>query len=417
MSKHTSARHRYRTDLLQIYRAALSRVAGDTAVADWLRKQQSFAAPLAVVAIGKAAPAMMAGASKVLGQRLVSGLVITREGYAEPGLENHPAMVQIESAHPIPDTRSLEAGRQLLEFIARQPGNRQLLFLISGGSSSLVEVLPEPCTLEQLQSLNHWLLASGLAIGSINRIRSRISRIKGGQLCRFLEGRQAQVLLISDVPGDDPAIVGSGLLYPLPGCGSLPQMPPGLSACLAEARPVCNREIPHATIATNSDAQEAAAQAARMLGYKTTTDLPFLQGDAAARGREFGQTMLGAAPGVYILGGETTVTLPPQPGRGGRNQHLALAAAAEIRGREDILILAAGTDGTDGMSDDAGALVDGGTWMRAVNEGFDPQHSLNRADSGTLLEATGDLVYTGPTGTNVMDLLIGLRLASSGSGS
>lgn len=403
----------YRADLLTIYQAALARVAGDRAVFRWLKANEPDPASLAVVAIGKAAPAMMLGACQALGNRVAAGLVITRKGNVDPRLAGNPAVVQVESSHPVPDARSLEAGEKLLRFIAGQPGNRPLLFLLSGGTSSLVEVLPEGRSLEDLQALNRWLLSSGLDICSMNLVRSRLSRIKGGQLGDFLEGREARVLLISDVPGDDPAFVGSGLLYPLPGEASLPPLPASLSRILVEPGFPQDTGIPHHIVAANSDAVATAVETARQLGYQAVAGFPFLEGNAAEQGRAFGRYMRQAQPGVYVMGGETTVNLPPSPGRGGRNQHLALAAAGEIRGRKDVLILAAGTDGSDGNSNDAGALVDGGTWQRAVDEEFDPLQALTAADSGSVLEATGDLVHTGPTGTNVMDLLIGLRVPVS----
>ncbi|WP_456444986.1 glycerate kinase type-2 family protein [Thiolapillus sp.] len=405
-----SCKHRYREDMLHIYQAALARVAGDTAVSHWLKDHPSACGSQAVVAIGKAASAMMAGALGVLRRSLVAGLVITREGYTQDRLQDNPAIEQVVSSHPVPDGRSLDAGRQLLAFIAAQPLDRPLLFLLSGGTSSLVEVLPEHGSLTDLQRLNHWLLASGLDIRAMNQVRSRLSCIKGGQLVRYLQGRDARVLFISDVPGDDPAIVGSGLLFPQQPDLALPPLPDELHDCFAQPDVPPSRAIPHHAVATNAHALEAAAQAARDLGYETVSDFPFLQGDAETRGREFGQYLRQAGAGVHLMGGETTVRLPPEPGRGGRNQHLALAAAAEIQGREDLLVLAAATDGSDGMSEDAGALVDGGTWQRAIDEDFKPRQSLATADSGRLLEATGDLLHTGPTGTNVMDLLIGMRI-------
>jgi glycerate 2-kinase len=136
---------------------------------------------------------------------------------------------------------------------------------------------------------------------------------------------------------------------------------------------------------------------------------PFVDGPAGPAGRRLARALLGGPPGLHIWGGETTVVLPDSPGRGGRNQHLALAAAIELSGRPDVLLLSAGTDGTDGPTDDAGALVDGATLERARDAGLTAAASLARADSGTLLEASGDLIRTGPTGTNVMDLILGWR--------
>jgi len=404
---------RWRNDLLNIYQAALDRVAGDRAVMNWLMQHDPAPKPQAVVSIGKAAAAMMRGAQTALGQRLAAGLVLTRHGHGDSRLDKYGQILQFESAHPIPDASSLEAGHLLLEFIARQPAQYSLLFLLSGGASSLVEVLPPGCELADLQFLNQWLLASGLDIRTMNLVRSRCSRIKAGQLRHFLDERQARVLLISDVPGDDPAFVGSGLLHAFPPARLPQELPSALNRLMSEPAEYRGRDIPHHLVATNSDARHAAANAAQKLGYSVTIDYPFFDHDAEQVGRAFARQLQNARPGVHILGGESTVRLPSSSGRGGRNQHLALAAAGAIRGRKDLLILAAGTDGTDGQSEDAGAVVDGGTWDRAREAGFDPIRNLQQADSGSLLEATGDLIHTGPTGTNVMDLLIGLRVPAT----
>ncbi len=366
----------------------------------------------AAVAIGKAAPAMMRGAVQVLEEQLLQGLVITRKGYADLRLLYHPTIVQLESAHPVPDESSLLAGRFLLDFIERQPQDRPLLFLLSGGASSLVEVLPAEIGLTDLQRLNQWLLGSGLDIREMNNLRCRVSRIKGGGLLRYTRGRSARVLLISDVPGDDPAVIASGLLCPQKQKENLPVVPGWLSSLLVEEPVQGYAPLPHHLAATSAQAVKAAARRARVLDYPVHADYPPLRGDAAEQGAAFAGFLCGASPGVHILGGETTVVLPQRPGGGGRNQHLALAAAKALAGRDDVLLLSAGTDGSDGSSDDAGALVDGQTWKRAVEEGLDPELALQQADSGSVLEATGDLINTGPTGTNVMDLLIGLRLPS-----
>ncbi|WP_456378584.1 glycerate kinase type-2 family protein [Thiolapillus sp.] len=402
---------RFRRDLLDIYMSALQQVEGELAVSRWLKAQGGQAC--AVVAIGKAAPAMMCGAMQVLDEKLLQGLVITRKGYADSRLLRHSAVIQLESAHPVPDESSLVAGQYLLDFIDRQPRDRLLLFLLSGGASSLVEVLSPGVSLADLQRLNQWLLGSGLDIGGMNSLRCRISRIKGGGLLRHLQGRPGKVLLISDVPGDDPAIIGSGLLYPQKRRRALQVIPKWVSSLLVEEPVRGHTPLPHYLIATSAQAVAAAACRARALGYPVRADYPPLQGDAVEQGTAFGGLLCDAAPGVHILGGETTVLLPKCPGRGGRNQHLALAAAKVLAGQDGVLLLSVGTDGSDGSSGDAGALVDGQTWKRAADEGRNPELALQQADSGSILEVTGDLVHTGPTGTNVMDLLVGLRLPSS----
>jgi hydroxypyruvate reductase len=156
-------------------------------------------------------------------------------------------------------------------------------------------------------------------------------------------------------------------------------------------------------------AKSAAAAAGRRVGLRVQLDEHPVDGDAALAGRRLARALLDGPRGLHIWGGETTVRLPDTPGRGGRNQHLALAAAIELAGHPDVLLMSAGTDGTDGPTDDAGALVDGFTLERAADAGLDAAASLARADSGSLLESSGDLIRTGPTGTNVMDLILGYR--------
>lgn len=401
-------RARARRDLLNLYAAALQQVNGEHSVSAWLSANSHSES--VVIAIGKAAPAMMRGALQQLGSQLHAALVITRQGYADPSLFACPQILQLEAAHPVPDESSLEAGRQLLTFIARQPLHLPLLFLISGGASSLAEVLHGDVGLADLQRLNRWLLGSDMDIEQMNLIRRGISGIKGGGLRCQLAGRKSQVLLISDVPGDDPAIIGSGLLYAPPQSSIVQEIPSWIAARMRKPKECEHPLIPHHVIASSAQAVAAAAIQARSLGYDVFDDYPLLQGNAEQQGETFARLLINASPGVHIMGGETTMKLPPDPGRGGRNQHLALVVAREIAGNHDVVVLAAGTDGSDGSGDDAGALIDGYTWGRVSQQGFDPQQALARADSGTVLEATGDLLVTGPTGTNVMDLLIGLRM-------
>ena len=163
-------------------------------------------------------------------------------------------------------------------------------------------------------------------------------------------------------------------------------------------------------IARLADAKRAAAREATTLGYSVHIHDEFIDGAASTAGQRLAQSLSHAAPGVHIWGGETTVLLPAQPGRGGRNQSLALAGALELQRRDDAMLLALGSDGSDGPTEDAGGLVDGGTIARGERAGLDAAHCLESADAGTFLEASGDLVHTGPTGTNVMDLVLGLKL-------
>ncbi len=398
-----------RQDLLDMFNAGLRAVDGYAVVREALLRAPLSDGPVAVFAIGKAAAAMAQGAASVLGSRVVDALVITKSGHCGDGL----AWPCLESGHPQPNQRSLDAGAQLCEHLTALPGDVQLLFLISGGASALVEVLAEGVDLAQWVRANEWLLGSGLAIDEVNAVRASLSRIKGGGLLRWVEPHPVTQLLISDVPGDRAEVIGSGLLVPWPARVTLPaSLPTWLERLvqLVPARtPGASPQMRTEVVATNGRATAAAAAEAKRLGYCVWRHDPLLQGDAAQCGRELIETLRAGGTGVHVWGGETTVRLPHRPGRGGRNQHLALAAALALAGEDQLWLLACGTDGSDGNSEDAGALVDGHSVERMRDGGCDPAAALTAADAGNALALSGDLIHTGPTGTNVMDLCIGLK--------
>ncbi len=404
-----------RDNLLAIYHAALQVVHGRVCVGKAL-KRQGVSGDVYVVAIGKAASAMFLGAADVLQQQIAKALVITKHGYADAEVTAKGAHL-IEAGHPTPDQQSLDAGQVLLNFIHTAPADAALLFLISGGASSLVELLPDEVTLADLQRVNQWLLGSGLDIHAMNQVRKSLSLIKGGRLARQLGGRRVRALLISDVPGDDPATIGSGLLAPerFLATTATVELPAWISTLMARgvAAPLADdaifKNITIEIIATLADAKRVAAEHGRKLGYEVYEHAGTLGGDAVLVARQLATALLNAPVGLHVWGGETTMQLPPAPGCGGRNQHLALVAATELSGCDNVLFLAAGSDGSDGPTDAAGGLVDGATVARGQVAGFDVNDVLARADAGTLLAASGDLVRTGPTGTNVMDLMLGLK--------
>ena len=400
--------------MLSIYSSALAAVHGKRCVEQYLSARR-LVGEVYVVAVGKAADAMLHGARTALDGQVRAALLITKPGHVAATLKDIPGIAIIESGHPLPDEASLRAGQEMLNFISAAPNDAQLLFLISGGTSSLVEVLPEGVDLDDLQLANQWLLASGLDIHKMNVIRKRLSRIKGGQLAEYLHGRRVLQLLISDVPGDNPADIGSGLLMQDDDVSSLPsRLPEWLKAKLNCYQPSV---LEHAKfigietyiVASLSRALDAAAAQVNRLGYKVQLHTNPIIGNAAQVGRRLANELIERPPCVHLWGGETTVVLPPNPGRGGRNQQLALAAAEVIDGHNNICLLAAGTDGSDGSGGDAGALVDGGTILRGTEQGMNAADCLSRADAGSFLEKSGDLVNTGPTGTNVMDIVIGLK--------
>ena len=341
-----------------------------------------------IAAIGKAAFSMALGAHDALGARVRHTLVITRAGHASPELLAHADLELLEGAHPVPDERSLIAGARLLQWVDELPATAAPLFLISGGASSLVEVLAEGATLRQLLQLNVEGLAAGIPIGELNARRLALSRIKGGRLAAQLRGRPAQALFISDVPGDDPRVIGSGIMGPA----------------------AAGDQVQRAIVASAEDAVAAVALEAQRRGLTVHAGAARFDGPATRLAARFAHELRLLPADVCVWAGESTVQLPPTPGQGGRNQHLALAAAKLIAGQADLLLLAAGTDGTDGVTPDAGALVDADSCARVALAGLDPDSCLQQADSGTALAASGDLVHTGPTGTNVGDLVIGLKM-------
>ena len=369
-----------------------------------------------VAAIGKAAAAMMLGAREALGERLVRALVATKYGHLDEALHGDERIECREAAHPVPDTGSLAAGDALVDFVGEVPDEAHLVVLLSGGASALVEKLADGVTLDALRARTDELLAGGAAIDEINRTRRDLSRLKGGGLIDFLGDYRVTQLLISDVPGDRPEDIGSGPLV-VPGSrsaesgsaardGSDPD-PDATDAGTGPAR------IDTRIIASSAIAQRAVVDAARERGLHVIQPSGSLDGDVEATAERLAARLLdpAAKPGVYVWGGEPTVRLPASPGRGGRNQHLALRLATRIAGREGLHVLVCATDGSDGPTSDAGGLLDGGTIAHGESLGLDAARALREADAGTWLERAGALVTTGPTGTNVMDLAIAIREA------
>ncbi len=361
---------------LEIWQAGVAAVGGYAATEQALKTGKS-GKPDQIIAVGKAAGSMMRAALDHFGER--PALVVTKDGHGE-GLP--PYVHLIEAAHPVPDTRSLGAGQKLRQTVAGMAAGSDLLLLVSGGASSLAEDLVAGKSLEDLQALNQRLLAQGLDIGAMNVQRRLVSRIKGGGLLGHFRGGSVQVLAISDVPGDDLAVIGSGI---------------GLA-------PKPHEFTYEATIvSSNTTARNAAEKAAMAQGLTVLANEEVLHADLEVLAPAIGGRIKGMGKGVLIFGGEPTVVLPPNPGRGGRNQALALALAREVAGIEGLTVVVAGTDGSDGPTDAAGGVIDAATWGPGAAE------ALERADSGTYLEQKAALLRTGPTGTNVMDLLVAVR--------
>lgn len=352
-------------------------VRGAKAVETAIRTHQ-VAKPDQIIAVGKAASAMLEGAQAVFGAE-IPALVVTKYDHARdlPG----PVRV-IEAAHPVPDENTLVAGYEMLKTVQQLPEEAHLLMLVSGGASSLAELPEAGMSLHALQSENARLLAEGLDIHAMNARRKEISQIKGGKLLGHFDGELVTTLAVSDVEGDSLAVIGSGI-------GQAPE----------------NHRFsfdPY-IVASNSIARAACAARARQLGLSVMTNEEGLYADVFELAQRIGPMLRGAPEGVHIWGGEPTIVLPPDPGQGGRNQALALALADQISGAYGVAVLVAGTDGTDGPTDAAGGVVDGATWTEEA------RRYQRLADSGRFLEDRQALFKSGPTGTNVMDLVVALK--------
>ena len=373
---------------------------------------------------GKASGAMAAAAEEVAGDRVAGGFVVVKDGYG-----GHLRRVEIaEAGHPVPDARGLAASARLLE-VARSAGEGDLvLFLVSGGGSALTLAPAPPITLAEKQEVTRLLLASGAAIGELNAVRKHLSAFKGGQLARAAAPAAVLTLALSDVIGDPLDVIASGPTAPDPTTfadalevlarrGLSSRVPPSVARRLEAGRAGEIQETPkpgdplfervaNVVIGNNALVTDAAAATARRLGYRTDLATRELQGEARDVAREFiARARRLPPPACLIAGGETTVTVRG-PGKGGRCQEFALAAALELEPTDRITILAAGTDGTDGPTDATGAIVDAGSIARGSAAGADARRALADNDAYRFLRASDDLLVSGPTRTNLLDLYV-----------
>lgn len=327
---------------------------------------------------------MMRAALEFGGDELPS-LAVTKYDHAETELKAYPNLSVIESAHPVPDQNSLYAGKALLKFVSEAGPEAHLLLLVSGGASALAECLSDEFDLAALQTLNREMLAEGHDIHAINKRRKEVSRIKGGKLLSHFGGQSVLVLAISDVEGGDLSVIGSGI-------GELPS----IRQC-----PDMEAEV----IASNAIARMACEDEAADRDVEVIVNTENLYGDVSEVASRCSQIVRQGAIGLYIFGGEPTTILPDHPGEGGRNQALAVAMARELSGQNGVSVLVAGTDGSDGPTGSAGGFVTGESWQ--THSGG--QEALEKADSASWLKQSSGLVVTGPTGTNVMDLMLVLK--------
>ena len=423
--------------LRSIFAAAIRAVdPGDAVLRQAERVRARYAAAgcrrLLVLGFGKAAVPMGAAVEAALADLAPAGIVITKEGFGQPGGLRRLAVR--EASHPVPDSRGVAATAEIIRLAGEADDRTLVLVLISGGGSALLVAPAAGLSLADKQATTSLLLRAGADIGELNAVRKHLSLVKGGRLAELLYPAPALSLVISDVPGDRLDVIASGPTVPdsttfpdamaviekfgLAGAvppsvrdhlrrgvaGDLPETPTRMSRVF--------RSVEVEIVANLGMALHAARREAERIGFRTALLSEPTVGEAREAGRQLAlraQALKSAGlsdpPLCLISGGETTVTVRGA-GRGGRNQELALAFARQIEGAAGITLLAAGTDGNDGPTDAAGAIVDGTTCLRGRRYGSDPERALEENDSWTYFHRIGGLFITGPTGTNVMDLQI-----------
>lgn len=438
---------RLRQDAMTIFRSALAAVDPEEAVRRHLRMEAGALAVegrrydldgcdrVLVVGAGKAVAPMAKALEDLLGDRIAAGLLVIKDGH---GLPLRKIRIQ-EASHPVPDERGVAGTLEILKLLEGARERDLVICLISGGGSALLIAPSEGIGLADKQATTKNLLACGATIHEINTIRKHLSRAKGGQLARAAHPATVLSLILSDVVGDDLDVIGSGPTVPdrssfqdtleilkryeiwnrIPDSvrqrviqgvkGALPETPkpgdPAFERCAQVLVGSCLRAL------------TAAARTADRLGYQSLILSSKVEGEAREVAKAFsaiGKEILSSGqpvqpPACVLIGGETTVTLQGD-GRGGRNQEFVLASAIALEGTDRVVLLAGGTDGTDGPTDAAGAVADGHTVRRAREMGMDPHAFLKRSDSYHFFKPLNDLIITGPTRTNVMDvymLLVG----------
>lgn len=424
----------------QIMRVALKAVDPEQAVKTYFQSHpdvtaqiKATAGRLIVVGAGKASAPMATAVSEIFGDQITAGRVVVKYGYTVAGVSDR---IEInEAGHPVPDEAGLNAARNMVQLLEDVTEDDTVLCLISGGGSALLTLPVEGVSLADIQQMTGLLLGAGATINQINVIRKHLSAVKGGGLARVAAPASLYTLILSDVVADPLPIIASGPTVPDPSTfadawavieqyqlqDKLPQaikqrLQAGLSGEVPETPkpgdPAFER-VHNEIIGSNRLAAQAAVEAARAAGFEAHLLSTFIEGEAREVGLVVAGLVKGLAsnestikrPACLVLGGETTVTLSGQ-GRGGRNQEMALSVALALAGWSEVLVACLGTDGSDGPTDAAGAFADGDTVRRAEALSLEAQVYLNGNDSYNFFAALDDLIITGPTNTNVNDLIL-----------
>lgn len=428
-------------DAQSIFRAAIRRVQaptliGDADKSDWAPRPLSAYAAVRVVGMGKAALAMAGVVEHQLGDRVQEGCVVVPEGYPSTYPESFPApsaVDVVEGGHPVPTTGSMRGARRILEQVEKAGAEDLLLVLISGGGTALSTLPVGDLELPDLKRVYHQLLAAGVDIHRMNAVRKHLAQVGGGQLAQRAQPVHVASLIISDVVGNDRSVIASGPTVPDPSTYEEAMrvlyenelwhdVPVSVRTHLAAGGRGRRAETPgpgaecferttNTLLGTNRTALDAARAEAEARGYEVAVVQDGVEGEARAAGRAHARSMIDAAPSsptCWLWGGETTVTVTGD-GTGGRNQEVALGGALALEGAQNpAVLLSGGTDGIDGPTDAAGAWATPETAGAARDAGFDPEEHLDNNNSYPLFDALDQLIRTGPTQTNVMDLHVGL---------
>lgn len=429
---------RLRRDARRCLDAALRAVDPERLVTEALRDEILPAgSSVLLVAVGKAAAAMTRGACAVIGDGIAQGIVLAPRG---AGGAAPPPLQTFHGGHPVPDESGVAGAQAILDLVRGAGRSDQILLLLSGGGSALMTLPPDNITLADVRTVTAQLLAAGAPIEDLNCVRKHLDRLKGGQLAREAAPAQVLALVLSDVVGDPLDVIASGPVSPDPTTyadainvleryGVWENTPPSVRDQLEAGRAGDVPETPKRgerpfarvrarLVGRGRTAAEAALAEASRLGYEPHLLSDSLTGEA----REVGRSLAGIGrrvrdagvplppPACLAAAGETVVTVRGD-GLGGRNQELALAAVLALENADGVIVASMGTDGIDGPTDAAGALATWTTVARARQLGLDPRAALERNDSYPFFRALGDLIVTGPTGTNVMDLQLVLVAA------
>ena len=401
-----------RNDADGIIKEALAAILPDAAVQKALKGHRFGAGRIVLVAVGKAAWQMARTAADVLGERVDSGIVITKYHHV---MGEIPRITCMEAGHPVPDENSFAATREALALTENLTAEDTVLFLLSGGGSALFEQPLIPA--EELTDLTEQLLASGADIVAMNTLRKRISAVKGGRFAEHCAPARVFSIVLSDILGDPLDMIASGPAHPDTSTAADAhavvekyglRLSPEATALLDKPLPSVLPNVETHITGSVRELCAAAATAAERRGYAPVLLTDQLNAEACEAGRflaAIARTHAGDGSRAYIAGGETVVQVKGK-GRGGRNQELVLAAAEGIAGLPNVAVFSVGSDGTDGPTDAAGGYVDGGTVAALRREGKSAAAALAENDAYPALNAVGGLIMTGPTGTNVNDVAV-----------